>query len=80
MFKLVLDILRSDNKTLYLLYLLADEIVVEMYLKEQITFSQMPLLAEKIVNSLSDTQIPTGATDKVVWYREMKNKAKEVSL
>ncbi len=80
MFKLALDILRSDNKTLYLLYLLADEIVVERYLNGKITFSKMPLLAEKIMKSLSNTKIPTDANEKVKWYSEMKKKAKEVSI
>jgi len=80
MYKLAIDVLKTDDKKLYMLYLIADDIVVERYMKEEIKFSQMPVLAEKIINTLSDSDIPTYPEDRVEWYRQMKERAKEVAI
>ncbi|WP_449187109.1 hypothetical protein [Zhurongbacter thermophilus] len=80
MYKLAIDVLNTDDKKLYMLYLIADDIVVERYMKEEIRFSQMPWLAEKIIDTLSENNIPYQPEERIFWYRQMKERAKEVAI
>ncbi len=80
MYRLALDVLHSDELVNYISYLIADEIVVEHYIKGNLRFSQMSLLAGKIINRLNGNNIPSDPHDRVLWFNELKDRAKEVTL
>lgn len=81
MYRLAIEVLRTDDLKLYISYLIADEIVVDSYIKEKISFDKMPILAEKIIDiSKQFADMPESPEDRVKWYMDLKKRMKEVVI
>jgi len=81
MYGLAIEVLRADDLKLYVSYLIADEIVVEAYVQEKISFDEMPILAKRIIDTSEQFgDMPESPDERVKWYMDMKKRMKEVVI